>query len=108
VSRSNPAWWIYSAIPRSRRFAIAESVERKMRATNVDMKREFPEALVRAYAARHLDTADSAVVLGHFHVERELRAGPAGTGRVFVLPEWKGSRRHLRVTASGEMRFEAA
>jgi UDP-2,3-diacylglucosamine hydrolase len=108
VSRSTPAWWIYSAIPRSRRFAMAESVERKMRATNVDMKREFPEALVRAYAARHLDTADSVVVLGHFHVERELRAGPAGTGRVFVLPEWKGSRRHLRVTASGEIRFEAA
>lgn len=107
-SRSTAAWWMYSAIPRSRRFAIAESVERKMRATNVDMKREFPEALICAYAAHHLDTADGAVVLGHFHVEKELRAGPAGAGRVFVLPEWKGSRRHLRVTAEGEMRFEAA
>jgi UDP-2,3-diacylglucosamine pyrophosphatase LpxH len=107
ISRSAAAWWLYSAIPRERRFAIAESVEKRMRATNVDMKREFPEALVREYAARHLPSPDSAVVLGHFHVEKELTAGPAGDGRVYVLPEWKGSRRHLRVTASGDISFEA-
>jgi len=106
ASRSTAAWWLYSAIPRARRFAIAESVERKMRATNVEMKREFPEALVKDYASRHLQHASSAVVLGHFHVERELRAGPADEGRIFVLPEWKGSRRHLRVTSTGTMGFE--
>jgi len=108
VSRSAPAWWMFSMIRGSRRFAIAESVEKRMRATNADMKREFPEALVLDYAARHLRTAGAAVVLGHFHVERELRAGPAGDGRVFVLPEWKGSRRHLRVSATGDMAFEDA
>ena len=106
ASRSTAAWWIYSAIPRARRFAIAESVERKMRATNAEMKREFPEALIRNYAARHLQASGSAVVLGHFHVERDLRAGPTGESRIFVLPEWKGSRRHLRVTSAGTMRFE--
>ena len=108
LSRSTPLWWVFSAIPRARRFAIAESIERRMRATNVDMKREFPDALVRSYAERHLDAPGGAVVLGHFHVERELRAGPGGTGRIYVLPEWKGSRRHLRVTADGEMGFEDA
>jgi UDP-2,3-diacylglucosamine hydrolase len=106
VSRSTAAWWIYSAIPRGRRFAIAESVEKTMRATNVEMKREFPEALVRSYASGHLQASGSAVVLGHFHVERELIAGPADDGRIFVLPEWKGSRRHLRVSSTGTMRFE--
>ena len=106
ASRSTAAWWLYSAIPRARRFAIAESVEKKMRATNAQMKQEFPEALVKDYASRHLQTAGSVMVLGHFHVERELRAGPADEGRIFVLPEWKGSRRHLRVTSTGEMRFE--
>lgn len=106
ASRSRAAWWIYSSIPRERRFTIAESVERRMRATNVEMKSEFPEALIRDYAAPHLKGAGSAVVLGHFHVERELRAGPGGEGRVFVLPEWKGSRRHLRVTSTGMMQFE--
>jgi UDP-2,3-diacylglucosamine hydrolase len=106
VSRSTAAWWVYSAIPSKKRFAIAESVEKKMRATNVEMKREFPEALVRQYASDHLHASGSAVVLGHFHVERELLAGPGGEGRIFVLPEWKGSRRHLRVFATGTMRFE--
>jgi len=106
VSRSAAAWWIYSAIPSEKRFAIAESVEKKMRATNVEMKREFPEALVRQYASGHLQAEGSAVVLGHFHVERELLAGPAGEGRIFVLPEWKGSRRHLRVSSTGTMEFE--
>lgn len=106
ASRSTAAWWLYSAIPRARRFAIAESIERKLRETNVVMKRDFPEDLIRDYASRHLEAAGSTVVLGHFHVERELRAGPAGEGRVFVLPEWKGSRRHLRVTSTGTMRFE--
>jgi UDP-2,3-diacylglucosamine hydrolase len=107
-SRSAPAWLMFSSIPRWRRFAIAESVERRMRATNVDMKREFPESLVLDYAAAHLDVAGGAVVLGHFHVEKELVAGPRGEARIFVLPEWKGSRRHLRVTAAGDMRFEDA
>ena len=108
LSRSAPAWGIFSTIPRARRFAIAESVEKKMRTTNVDMKREIPEALILDYAARHLNTPGAAVVLGHFHVEKELRAGAAGEGRVFVLPEWKGSRRHLRVTAAGAIGFEDA
>ena len=108
ISRSAPFWWLFSAIPRRRRFAIAESIESRMRATNVEMKREFPEALLRAYAADYLDAPGAALVLGHFHIEKELHAGPDGTGRIFVLPEWKGSRRHLRVTAAGEMRFEDA
>jgi UDP-2,3-diacylglucosamine hydrolase len=108
ISRSTPFWWLFTAIPRRRRFAIAESIETRMRATNAEMKREFPEALVRSYAEAHLRAPGSAVVLGHFHIEKELRAGPDGTGRIFVLPEWKGTRRHLRVTAGGEMRFEGA
>ena len=108
VSRSAAAWWLFSAIPSARRFAIAESIEQKMRATNVGMKHQFPEALIRDYAARHLRTPGAAVVLGHFHVERELSVGPAGDARVYVLPEWKGSRRHLRVNAAGQAAFEDA
>jgi UDP-2,3-diacylglucosamine pyrophosphatase LpxH len=77
-----------------------------MRSTNADMKREFPETLILDYAAPYLTTATAAVVLGHFHLEKELRTDPTQGAKVFVLPEWKGSRRHLRVTADGDMRFE--
>lgn len=106
VSRSAPAWWLFSAIPRARRFAIAESMERRMRDTNLGMKRAFPETLVRAYAAPRFASGVDAVVLGHFHAEHEIPADPDGRGRIFVLPEWKGARRHLRVTADGRMGFE--
>lgn len=102
LSRSPAAWMLFSAIPRARRFAMAESLERSMRSTNVGMKQEFPESMIQSYAAPHLAAPGAAVVLGHFHVERELQA------QVFVLPEWKGSRRHLRASADGELGFEDA
>jgi len=105
LSRSAPFWWLFSVIPRKRRLALALSMERSMRSTNLDMKRAFPEALIRAYAERHVADGSDAVVLGHFHLERELGVGRA---RVFVLPEWKGTRRHLRVDAQGRMAFEDA
>ncbi|MCH8156104.1 MAG: hypothetical protein IH786_12805 [Proteobacteria bacterium] len=43
-----------------------------MRSTNPEFKGEFPEDVVRAYATSILGPQDDALVLGHFHVEREL------------------------------------
>jgi hypothetical protein len=46
------------------------------------------------------------VILGHFHEEHDMAAGGEGrSGRVIVLPEWKGSRRHLEVTETGGIAF---
>ena len=70
-----------------------------MRRSNARFKAVFPEDVVRCYAAGFLARGHDAVVLGHFHVERQL------DGRVFVLPEWKASRRHLRVLPGGEIGF---
>jgi UDP-2,3-diacylglucosamine hydrolase len=107
VSRSAPAWLAFSAVPRRRRFAIAEGLERKLRGTNRARKRAFPDAAARAWAAPYFDRGYEGVVLGHFHVEREIVASTAGrAGRIYVLPEWKGSRRHLRVGADGAVAFE--
>lgn len=105
-SRSSPVWWIFNRIPRTRRLALAERLERRLRATNLDMKRAFPESTVRAFAARRFAEGHGAVVLGHFHVEKDTTAAPPSPpGRILVVPEWKGSRRHLRVTADGEAGF---
>ena len=109
LSRSAPAWWVFSAIPRARRFALAERLERSLRGTNLDQKGAFPEGLARAYAAPYFARGYDALVLGHFHVEKEIGPAASGpSGRIYVLPEWKGSRRHLRVTADGTIRFEGS
>jgi UDP-2,3-diacylglucosamine hydrolase len=106
LSRSLPVWLFFNLLPRGRRMAFAESLEGKLRSSNLEYKQAFPEAEVRAYAAGILTGGYDTVVLGHFHVEKDLRtAPPSPAGRILVLPEWKESRRHLRFTPDGEGSF---
>lgn len=102
-SRSRAVWTLSSLVPRSARARVALRLERRMRRTNLDFKRSFPETVIRDYAAGPLARGFDAVVLGHFHVEREMIVEPAG--RIFVLPEWRQSRRHLEVSADGAPAF---
>lgn len=102
-SRSSLVWALSGLLPRRARAGLAARLERRMRRSNLAFKRSFPESDVRDYAAGPLSRGFDAVVLGHFHLERQLEVPPVG--RVFVLPEWKESRRHLEVTADGVVRF---
>ena len=102
VGRSAVLWALFNLLPRSRRLKTASSLEERMRGSNPDFKRAFPEAEVREYATPWLARGHDAVVLGHFHVELDLAARQ---GRILVLPEWKGSRRYLRVRENGEIGF---
>jgi UDP-2,3-diacylglucosamine hydrolase len=104
ISRAAPVWWLFRRVPPGRRRRLAAALEARMRRSNPSFKRQFPEAEVRAFAAPLFDAGVDFVVLGHFHVERDL-AGAAGRGRILVLPEWKGSRRHLEARPSGELAF---
>lgn len=109
VARSRAAWALFRLLPLRRRLRVAEGTERRMRGSNLAFKREFPDSAVREYAARQLARGHDAVVLGHFHVERDLVAAPPSPpGRIVVLPEWKGSRRHLRLGPDGVLRFESS
>lgn len=106
VSRSAPFWLAFNLLPRATRARIADGLETRMRGTNLEYKREFPEAEVRDYAAGYLGQGHDVVVLGHFHEEHRLEAvPPSPPGRIFVLPEWKQSRRHLRVGPDGTVEF---
>ncbi|MDX1389450.1 MAG: hypothetical protein R3344_09695 [Acidobacteriota bacterium] len=108
-SRSRPFWWIFNLVPRGRRFALAESLENRMRVTNLQQKRTFPEDEIRSYAAGFHAAGHDTVVLGHFHIEKDLEAdAPSPPGRTLVLPYWKDDRRYLRVDRAGEIRFERA
>jgi UDP-2,3-diacylglucosamine hydrolase len=105
-ARSALIWGLFNLLPKRCRIGLAEAAERRMRSTNLDHKREFPTDQVLAYAASFLEAGHDAVIMGHFHEEREfLIGGDQGPGRVVVLPEWKGSRRHLEVNAAGELKF---
>jgi UDP-2,3-diacylglucosamine hydrolase len=106
LTRSGAVWRLFNLLPRGARLRLAEWLERLLRSSNPEYKGAFPEQAVRAYAARLLGPRDDALVLGHFHVEKDLVPDRDGRGgRVLVLPEWKSSRRHLRVAPTGEIGF---
>jgi len=109
LSRSAPFWWLFRCVPRGRRRALTESLERRMRRTNLRHKAAFPEDDVRRYAARLLAGGSDVVVLGHFHERHELEARPPSPpGRIVVLPLWKDGRSHLRARPDGSLRFETS
>ncbi len=104
LSRSPLFWAPFLLLPIGRRRRLADSLEARLRETNLEFKREFPEREVRQFAAGHFRKGHDVVVLGHFHTEYDLR-GPAPSQRILVLPEWKGSRRHLEARPDGSLAF---
>lgn len=92
-------WGCFNLLPARPRLALAQRLERRMRGTNLARKREFPTRLISEYAAGFVELGHSDVVLGHFHEERHWTLD--GGANVYVLPEWKGSRRHLLADAAG-------
>jgi UDP-2,3-diacylglucosamine hydrolase len=109
VSRSAPFWWLFRCVPAGRRAAVADGLERRMRASNRKHKQEFPEDRVRVYGERILAGGRDLVVLGHFHERRRLTSrDPAAPGHVVVLPLWKDGREHLRIAADGTWTFETS
>jgi len=105
-SRSAPVWALVRLLPERRCLALAESLEKRMRQTNLAYKQEFPEAQVRSYAASRFGEGHDIVVLGHFHVEKDLSCEANGsTKRILVLPEWREARRHVVAREDGTVEF---
>lgn len=105
-SRSAVVWGLFNLMPRRRRLRWAESLETRLRASNLDFKRELPEDDIRTYATSFLESGSDVVLLGHFHAEKDLLVETGrGSGRILVLPLWTESRRHVRVTTSGDVGF---
>jgi UDP-2,3-diacylglucosamine hydrolase len=98
-SRSGPFWGCFNLLPASLRLRVAGKLETWMRSTNLAFKAAFPDAMVEEYASGFVSRGYDAIVLGHFHTEKHWDL--AGGGSVYVLPEWKGSRRHLVADAEG-------
>ncbi len=98
-SRSSSFWGCFNLLPMGLRLRVAEKLEIWMRRTNLEHKRVFPRGMIDGYAAEFAARGHDAVVLGHFHVEKHWQL--SGGASVYVLPEWKGSRRHLVADDAG-------
>ena len=103
LSRSGSFWRCFNLLPVGLRLAVANRLETWMRSTNLAFKAAFPRTMIEDYATEFAARGHDAIVLGHFHVEKHWQL--AGGASVYVLPEWKGSRRHLVADAAG-IRFE--
>ena len=96
LSRSAFVWALFGLLPASARRRLSNGLERRMRGTNQAFKRAFPEAVVRDYGSSLMQPPIDTLVLGHFHIEKRLTLD--GERTIHVLPEWKGSRRHLELS----------
>jgi UDP-2,3-diacylglucosamine hydrolase len=103
LSRSAVFWSCFNVIPAELRLAAANRLEGWMRSTNLQQKRSFPREMIDDYAGFFAARGHDAIVLGHFHVEKQWTLeGGAG---VYVLPLWKRGRRVLIADGDG-VRFE--
>jgi UDP-2,3-diacylglucosamine hydrolase len=101
-SRSLPVRGLLSLLPSGAGRRLADGLERRLRGTNQKHKGSLPEALLKAYTRAAVAAGHNGVVLGHFHHELEMRLDG---GTLWVLPDWRAGRRHLRFGADGAGRF---
>jgi UDP-2,3-diacylglucosamine pyrophosphatase LpxH len=101
--RSAPARWFARALPRRWGIAIADRVESGLRHRNLRHKTAIPAERFARYADWFAGRGYDAGAIGHIHVEMTLDlAGPDGVARsLFVLPDWRSTRRYLRIPRRG-------
>lgn len=102
VSRSWPVRGGLSLLPAAAGRRLGDTLERRLRGTNIRHKSTWPEEQVRRYAAAAFGRGYNGLILGHFHQEIRL---PLRGGTVWVLPDWKAGRRYLRFSPDGSGEF---
>ena len=102
LSRSWPVRGLLSLLPAPAGRRLGDTLERRLRGTNIRHKSAWPEEQVRRYAEAAFSRGYTGLVLGHFHQEIRL---PLSSGTVWVLPDWKAGRRYLRFSPDGSGEF---
>ncbi|HKY33233.1 MAG TPA: metallophosphoesterase [Candidatus Polarisedimenticolia bacterium] len=102
VSKSGLVYGSFRLLPGRWGVQAGERLERRLSGTNLRHKARFPEQECRRFASELLGPVCDAIVLGHFHEERQM-ALPGGT--VHVLPAWRGTHRYLSFDGPGPPRF---
>ena len=101
-SKSFAVYGLFRQLPGSWGIRLGERLERTLSGTNVRHKCRFPMEECRLWAETVFARGCDTIVLGHFHEERELTIG---SGRLFVLPTWRGHHRYLEFAGDAPGRF---
>ncbi len=106
VVRSGATRAFFRALPAGAALAFGRRLERALRGRTRRARTAPAPGQLAAWARELARRGADAVALGHFHVE--LQRPPAGPGEaeLLLVPDWRARRRHLRIPAEGEPRFE--
>jgi len=106
-SKSTIVYGVFSNLPGAWGTSLGERLERELAGTNIRHKSRFPEDHCLAYARRVFEQGCHALVLGHFHEEREIPCGERDGHRlgVYVVPAWRDAHRYLTFEGDAPPRF---
>ena len=102
LSRSLPVRALLSLLTGAAGRRLADSLEGRLRGTNLRHKADLPMAHLEALTRQAAADGCQGVVLGHFHTEVQRQVG---AGTLWILPDWRSGRRYLRFGQDGRGRF---
>jgi UDP-2,3-diacylglucosamine hydrolase len=108
LARSSAVQGAFGLLPSRTGRALVRRIERAMRGRSTVYRTRLPEAHLEAYARELAARGFGGGVVGHFHVEQVRRydVGGAQPFELLVLPDWRSTRRSLRLAAGHPPRFE--
>jgi UDP-2,3-diacylglucosamine hydrolase len=108
LARSAAVQGAFGLLPPRAGRALVRRIERAMRGRSAGCRTRLPEGHLEAYARALAARGFGGGVVGHFHVEQQRRydAGGARPFELVVLPDWRSTRRSLRLAPGLPPRFE--
>ena len=108
LARSSALQGAFGLLPPRAGKALMRRIERAMRGRSGKYRTRLPEAHLEAWARALAARGFGGGVVGHFHVEQERRYHAAGARpfELVVLPDWRSTRRSLRLAPGLPPRFE--
>ena len=106
IVRSRVTRALFRALPAGVAPRVGRRLERALR-RRCPRRREAPaEERLGAWARALARTGADAAAIGHLHLERHREPAGAGEADLWLVPDWRARRRHLRILPSGEARYE--
>jgi hypothetical protein len=108
LTRSAAVQGAFGLLPPRAGRALVRRIERAMRGRSAGYRTRLPESHLEVYARALAARGFGGGVVGHFHVEQQRRydAGGARPFELVVLPDWRSTRRSLRLAPGLPPRFE--